>query len=338
MRSVWAVFALLIVGGSGFAQPSATFQVEGRHLYDPCGERVVLRGVNAMILYWDRLGETTYPEIAKTGANAVRIFWHAESDATPEQLDQTLANCWANNMIPIICVWDATGKWEAFEKCVAFWESEEIAAVINKHEGHVLVNIANEAGDGSVSQETYREAYIDAVQRLREAGYRMPLIIDAGNWGRDEDYLFENAAALLEADPLDNLIFSWHPWDTEQPDSRYISAFDRAGEMGICMIVGEFSHIGVFYEKPIPYELIIEECQARDIGWLAWVWWCCRDDYDGHTISADKTYGNWANDPWGENLIVESAYGIEATAERTAYLKTGECASSVAPNVAPADH
>lgn len=59
-------------GGS----PGPTMLTSGLHLYDACGERVVLLGVNHPTLYVDRAG-AAMSEIARTGANAVRIFWFA---------------------------------------------------------------------------------------------------------------------------------------------------------------------------------------------------------------------------------------------------------------------
>src|SRR5690606_35051972 len=53
-----------------------TFFVDGRFLYDGCGEKVVLQSVNEMIVWSpQRDGLPEFVEIARTGANAVRIVW-----------------------------------------------------------------------------------------------------------------------------------------------------------------------------------------------------------------------------------------------------------------------
>src|SRR5215467_8528655 len=54
---------------------AATWYVKGGKLYDACGERVILKGVNQLGQYIDE-GGASMPAIAKTGANAVRIFWY----------------------------------------------------------------------------------------------------------------------------------------------------------------------------------------------------------------------------------------------------------------------
>lgn len=317
---------LLAMGGVSRAESRAespamrpTMYVQGRYLYDRCGEKTILRGFNAMIIYWDRHGKETYPEIAKTGANCCRIFWDTKG-ASPKDLEETLANCRAAKMIPIPCVWDATGKWQELTKCVDFWCRPEIAKVLKKQEDCLILNIANEAGTASVTNDQFREEYAKAIKRLREAGLRMPLMIDAANWGRGEKYLLDNAKHLLQKDP--NLIFSWHPWDDRQPQSRYQKTIDASIEQDFCLVIAEFSHLDVFFKNPIDYKFILSYCQEKDIGWLPWVWWCGgKGEADGHSVTSDRKFGNWANPPWGEDVAIGSPYSIKNTAKRTRYME-----------------
>ena len=126
-----------------------TFYVEGPKIFAPNGESFIARGVNKMIFYQDRSGEESYREIARTGANIVRILWF--TTGTAEELDVTLTNCIAHNMVAMPAVWEATGKWERLQQCVDYWSREDIVAVIEKHKKYVLLNIANEAGNHDVS-------------------------------------------------------------------------------------------------------------------------------------------------------------------------------------------
>src|SRR6476660_9280665 len=57
-----------------------TLRVSGGWLYDRCGERVILRGVNKMAVYEeDPTCAQIFPQIRMTGANVVRIVWLMES-------------------------------------------------------------------------------------------------------------------------------------------------------------------------------------------------------------------------------------------------------------------
>jgi len=116
-------------------------------------------------------------------------------------------------MIPIPCLWDATGDWSQFQKCVDYWTSTEISTILTKYEKHLILNIANEVGSEITEQELYRSRYKSAVEQIRNAGIHVPLIIDADRWGRNAYSVINNGQYLLEQDPDHNLIFSWHLWD-----------------------------------------------------------------------------------------------------------------------------
>jgi len=315
--------------------PEGVMKVEGRFLYDKCGEKVVLRGVNAMIVYWDREGTITFPEVAKTGASCVRIFWKLDHPTpTPEELDLAIANCIANKMIPMVGLWDATGDWSKLGFCVDWWTSPEIVEVVKKHEDYLLVNIANEAGGFSVTEKEFRDGYEVPIGRMRAAGIHTPLVVDAAGWGRGEDYILNTGQYLIDADPDHNLIFSWHPWDPVNSGGtkeRIKAAIGASITKNICMIVGEFSRCEFCDDpegEPIEWRYIMEYAGKNEIGWLAWVWWCCGDPADCHSITTDKIYGHWNNPPWGEEVAVTSPYSIKNTSVRPYSIVQGHCQNS----------
>ncbi|MDF1514632.1 MAG: cellulase family glycosylhydrolase, partial [Anaerolineae bacterium] len=186
------------------------FRVEGRHLYDRLGNKVILVGVNKMVIYTDRDGMPAFPEIAKTEANVVRIVWLTEGSA--EELDLAIINAYNHKLIPMIDCHDSTGKWELLPVCVDYWLRPDILSVLKKHEEYLLVNIANEAGKGIVPEWEFRAAYELAINRMRTAGIHVPLIIDAQGFGQSIDDLQKNGPYLMTADPDHNLMFSIHMW------------------------------------------------------------------------------------------------------------------------------
>lgn len=306
--------------GGGGTVPRDTFYVDGSTLRDPCGEPVVLRGANKGSAFPGDQDQTYLPGLAQTGANAARFTFRVQyNNSSAEDVDTALQAARDHHMVGIPALWDATGDWSQLGFAVDFWLDAAMVAVLQQHQGHTLLNIANEPGQSSVTDEQFRTEYSDALSRLRAAGLHMPIVIDAANWGRNEAYLLDNGAYLLQQDPDHNVIFSWHPWDTNQPASRYETAFDAAQSLGLCLIVGEFSSVGVNYTAPIDYQSIMQLAQQKGIGWLWW-WW--RSD-DGHALTDDGVYGHWVNA--GEEVVVSSAFGIEQTSQRSDYLTQGSC-------------
>jgi mannan endo-1,4-beta-mannosidase len=308
-----------------FSQEYNGFKVNGRFLYDQCDEKVILRGMNAFIVYWDRDGSVHYPQIAKTGANCVRIFWQTghspEPFMPPADLDKTIQNCINHKMIPMPCLWDATGEplgGEKWQKCLDYWTHPEVMAVLKKHQKFLILNIANEVGKNDVTNQQYRTEYKKAIDTLRSSGLHVPLIIDASNWGRGERYILDNAKYLINADPDKNLMFSWHPWDNSTSTTRVDQFFEQAKKDTIPVIVGEFSNTDVFgkaFAYPDIWRHIMKRCYEYENGYLPW-WWAAKGDDAIHEITEDRIYGNWDNAPWGEEVAVGNEYSIQKTSVR----------------------
>jgi mannan endo-1,4-beta-mannosidase len=321
--SIAIKFLLLILLILPYTAQTATFQVDGSTLRDPCGEPLVLRGVNAGSAFPSNPNAKGLAEVAKTGANAVRLTfrWHINRSG-PEQLKAALDEAIANYMVAIPALWDATGNWDRLQFAVDYWSQPAMVEVLRKYEDMVLLNIANEAGDSKVTNSEFRRGYSKAIKQLRAAGLHMPLVIDAANWGRNEAYILDNAAYLLSQDPDKNLLFSWHPWDTNQSVDRYRKGMDAALKSQIPLIIGEFSSIGVHYKRPIDYRSLMKFAAQRDIGWLWW-WWRSGKNIDGHAMTIAGHFGNWVN--VGAEVAEESPYGIRATSKRTQYLIDRSC-------------
>lgn len=317
---------VLFIAATADAQDLPGLRVQGRFLYAPDGEKVILKGANTMIVYWDIHGDINYPELARTGANACRIFWNlAYPKPQPTDLDITLQNCINNHMIPIICLWDATGDWTQLQNCVDYWTSEEIATILKKHEKYLIVNIANEAGSSAMGDNVFKSKYEDLVNQMRTAGIHTPLIIDSDGWGRNASSVLNNGAYLLEKDPDHNLVFSWHVWDPSYwgtgSKTSIKNIIDLSVEKELPFLVGEFGpceQCDRCAATAIEWQYLIQYCTENEIGWLAWVWrWT-----DCHSLVKfdPGIYGDWTNNPWGEQIAVSSPYSIQNTSVRPAYL------------------
>jgi mannan endo-1,4-beta-mannosidase len=302
--------------------------VRGRHLYDRCGEEVVLRGINEMVIWTAPEGQT-FEEIAKTGANALRVVWTIKDHPGEAQLDRVLTRAIALGMIPIIELHDATGKLAEVPRLVDFWTRPEIVAVLKKHEPSLIVNIANEAG-AKVEREEFVKVYREAITRLRAAGLVLPLMIDAPGWGQDADTLQAAAPELIQADPARNLLFSLHMWwaldkDSKDPGStqRIKTEIAESVAMDLPLVIGEFAHAGVGCSRSIDYQTIIVEAERAGVGWLAWSWGPGNQDCGEMDMTTAGTFATLQG--WGLDVAVTNPASIQKTSRIPASMRGGEC-------------
>jgi hypothetical protein len=320
---------IFLLGTISLAQEHPGFHVFGRQLYDKCGEKVILRGVSNPNIWFGSSGLPAYDEIEQTGANVVRIVW--DTNGTASQLDEAITNCFDRYMIPMVECHSATGVWSKLPNVVNYWTKPEIAAVLIAHEEYLLLNIANECGDYSVSATAFRTGYEAAILQIRDAGIHVPLVIDGTDWGKNINVLQSEGPALIEADPDHNLIFSIHMW---WPAMYGYSVSDIADEieqsvnMCLPLIVGEFSQMHgscseteITPQNSISYLTIIEQCQLNEVGWIAWSWrGNCNYRWD---MTTDGTYATLYD--WGLEVCVTDENSIQNTSERSYYLNHQEC-------------
>ncbi|HEX5659563.1 MAG TPA: cellulase family glycosylhydrolase [Polyangiales bacterium] len=320
--------AIVLLLGCTVPRPSAlpkrsTYYVREGKLLDPCGEELVVRGVNHPTMYEDRAGKAM-PEIAKTGANVVRLFWFGGHGIPITALEPALEAAVASGMVPMLELHDSTGRWQ-LEPIVAWWTEPAARALIERHEQHLIVNIANEAT--APDDEAFVRDYTRAIASLRSAGIRVPLVIDAGKVGRDYEQVLRHGDALLAADPLHNVLVSAHLYDA-LPRSAYADLFARARTLQAPFIVGEFAN----REPPgcgaeIEYAALIDEAQRAGIGWLAWSWGdrylptVFNADCDQFDMTTRLTYESLFG--WGREVAVTLPASIQNTAKRPYSLAHG---------------
>lgn len=318
-------------GGSGAADENATFRVVGRELQDPCGEKVVLRGVNEMVVWSPgKDGDPEFGEIAKSGANSVRIVWNEEGSAA--ELDVAIANALAAKMIPMIEHHSATGDLSRLPETVDYWTQADVVAVIEKYENQLLLNIANESGDGDVTAAQFEEAYKTAITRIRDTGVVLPLIIDAPQWGQNIDVLQAAGPALIEHDPESNLMFSVHMWWDDESGDRVKSELQESVDMNLPLIVGEFAQHSVWQcaMNPFAYKVLMAEAEKHEVGWFAWSWGgvdngdCSEEGEGSFDMTIGGVFGEW-EEPWGGEVAVSDPNSITNTSEINSYILSGSC-------------
>jgi mannan endo-1,4-beta-mannosidase len=293
------------------------FYVQGRYLYTPNGEKVILRGVNRMAVWAEPTGSLTIPEIEKTGANVVRIMWMMGKSA--EEFDEIVTRTVNLGMIPMVEIHDATGDWSKLPAVIDYWTNPATTNVIKRHEKYLLVNIANEAGE-DVSDEEFKQVYKSAVTRMRAAGIHVPLIIDASGWGRNVEQLLNTGPWLQQQDPDQNLMFSVHWWHSDNNTERITTALEKSVALKLPLIVGEFAHKEVGCKGTIAYKHILKEGQRLDIGWMPWEWGGEPHNADCREMDMTPTGLFKDLEKWGKEVALTDPNSIKNTSVRPQYI------------------
>lgn len=342
-------------------EAKATFRVSKSDILDPCGNKIVLKGVNKMSVFdgGDPNGDNYFAEIAKTKANSVRIVWQSKhsdgSTAALSQLEKLIQNCINQKMIPMVEMHDATCDLSQLNAVVAYWTRADVVALVQKYEYALLINIANEAGDYTVTKEQFLAAYKPAITNMRNAGIRPPLIIDAPDCGKNLDVLAAAAPALMNHDPDHNLVFSFHAYWSKKAISQVQTTFIKdelqmAANLELPFIIGELAAYGGWPgdgqpdyascsdKGSIDYETLLKEAAAHGMGYYVWEWGPGNGYYNYNPpklcpeldMTTDGTYQSILNIPAGEasrgwirNITIDSQYSIQKTALKTAYMQNG---------------
>ncbi|MES2456455.1 MAG: cellulase family glycosylhydrolase [Bacteroidota bacterium] len=318
---------------------------DGKYLADKCGNKVILRGVNMGSVYAVNFGIKEFDEIEKTGANSVRIVLERNykdwanggtvTALTAAKIEPLITTCLAKGMIPVLELHDFTGSANVaadLSQATQWWTSTEIKAMLLKYQKSIILNIANEPDNGSASDASYAEVNSTAVKTLRNAGYTCPIMIDAANWGKDHVFFLYKGQALMDADPLHNLLFSVHAyWPTkgkfgDYSDAKITADFTALKQSGLPIVFGELAWAdiqtaninGHDVEVPytINYKLLMKLCQENEFGYIAW-WWGFNNNPGANnqlSMTQDGFYSGLA--AAGKEIAVTDVNSIKNTSKR----------------------
>jgi len=325
--------------------PTGLHIKDGKYLSDECGNKVILRGINMGSIYAVNFGLKELDEIEKTGANNVRIVlkrnyedWTnggAVTALTAAKIEPIITSCLAKGMIPILELHDFTGSTNAIadlQQATQWWTSADIRTMVQKYQKSIIVNIANEPENGSASDATYGDANITAVKALRNAGYTCPIMIDASNWGKDHVFFLYKGQALMDADPLHNLLFSVHAyWPTkgkfgDYSDAKITADFTALKQSGLPIVLGELAWADIQttningHDVAVPYtinyKLLMKLCQENEFGYIAW-WWGFNNNPGANnqlSMTQDGLYNSLS--AAGKEIAINDVNSIKNTSKR----------------------
>ena len=290
------------------------FKVDGTKLLDANGNEFVMRGVNHAHAWFQKQLDTAIDAIAATGANSVRIVL-ADGDqwerTKPEDVEKIIEQCIGHKMIAILEVHDGTGKEERsyLDNAVDFWI--ELKDILNAHTDTVIVNIANE-WIGEWQSANWKAGYIKAIPKLREAGIKNTLMVDAAGWGQFGASIKQSGKSVFESDPDRNTMFSIHMYGSAGKNPTTIqNNLKGATDQGLCVVVGEFGYN--HSDGDVDEAFIMQYCNENALGYLGWSW---KGNGGGveYLDIAKEWDGSVLSEDWGENLI-NGENGIKQTAK-----------------------
>lgn len=301
--------------------------VDGTKLCTADGTEFMMRGINIAHTWFKDATIGAIRKSAEYGSNATRIVlsddsyaangWQGYKDdaATVEKLIQ---ECRANGQVAIVEYHNGTGGdgAEYVDKAVAYWL--EMAEMLNSYKDCCVLNILNE-WQGTWNLSTYAPTYQSAIRTLRDAGIENVIMIDAPGWGQDANTMIQNAQSILESDPDKNVMFSIHMYAVAGADENTVkSHIDNALAKNICLCIGEFgcNHKmnGQIYD--VAWQTILDYCQQKSVGWLAWSW--CGNGSDDYFLDLVTDQAGGTLTEWGRNVV----YGRNGMMETS--VKLGE--------------
>lgn len=289
MKTIWRLMVLILIAISPLSVSSAVCNdklvanpafhhglriVNGR-VVEANGTDLVMRGANYGFV-WNPDKTQTFADVKATGANSIRVLfgigvrWPAN---TVDDVKKVVALCKKNKLICVLSPHDTSGYHQFSQaasqaQAVAWWNTVK-SAVIGQ-EDYVVVNVANEPF-GSFSSDLWKSETTTAVLAMRKAGFTNTLMVDGDAWGQDDNRVMPaQAAEVLKADPLHNLVFSAHMYgiyNTEAKVKSYLSLF---ASKHLPFVVGEFANAHT-YGKP-DANAIMKYAQLYKFGYFGWSW------------------------------------------------------------------
>lgn len=337
-------------GGNGNGGLEGLIRVENGKLVDGDGGEFIPYGVNSIHVWRDAQHSLNAleNEISKTEANSVRIVsagksWHWNNQSITANQKRNLVQAAINaGLVPMLEMHDGTCVTQCnmppvgedgepnnrmgLRQIVDEWLEPENLQTLSLFEDKLLLNIANEWGDNN---EEFFICYKDAITRLRDAGVKNVLVIDAGgNCGQNPNSLLQYGDDLFEHDPLQNLVLSIHLYGFWRTNDRQFTdwtppfsvevIFPQLADLKAPVLVGEFGWDPDQGHVNFNPKRMLEISKELGMGWYFWAW-SDGEEYHNVVNTSDYTF-NGPGDltPAGEILVNDPDIGFKHIARPAA--------------------
>lgn len=264
----------------------AVITTDENFLYDVSGQQILLRGTG--LNYGANPPENfkALDPIADTGANVIRV--KIDKDTTLDALELALQKVVENRQAVILsftgdniaCSSDDDSFYDAVEN---YWLDKFNPVIAQRRfQAHLMINIADRWGPEnifdptSLSYSEYINNYKWAINKFRDAGFKVPLVIDAPGCGADTA-VFDGGRGLTlnNFDSEKNVVLSAHAtgvnWNS---DRKLTSNLTGLAFSGVPYVISGFDGSGVNGDNSINHNALLakslgDKAIAMDIPWGA---------------------------------------------------------------------
>jgi mannan endo-1,4-beta-mannosidase len=291
----------------------------GRFLYDPCGNKVLVRGIEQMFWSTSWISPSFVDEIAKSGANTTRILPQISSptpDGKPAMslaaVESLIKLVIADKMMVDIAV-DGGSNPDIYLR-------DDVKALLLKYERYLVIHAKGESTEGSENEWVANAKSV--VSKLRAAGYKAPLYLLPITYGRNLPVVLNRGQEVLDSDPLKNIIFGWQAYWGSSNYYQKKFGMTLAQAMAKVAAASFMIQVGLLKETDpgeyLDYSPVMADAQANGVSWLWWDW-----RMSGSNLTTDGTFGHWASD--GQQVVVSNANGVQKTSVRSPFQIDGAC-------------
>jgi mannan endo-1,4-beta-mannosidase len=321
VATVAVVCAAFIAFGLAAARPTRStsaqsprdgvgLHVSGRDIVEADGNSFVMRGVSHPYA-WYKDQDRSFADVKRLGANSLRVVLTAGVRAA--EVSDVIARCKQHRLICVLEYHDTTGFGDnegavGLDTAADYWIG--LKDVLAGQEDYVVVNVGNEPY-GNADTAGWTGATSAAIRKLRDAGLRHLIMVDGPNWGQDWSGVMRgNAPAVFDSDPQRNTVFSVHMYGVYGTATKVTDYYDAFRRAGLPLVVGEFGW--KHSDGDVAADTIIDEAQARGIGYLGWSW--SGNGGDVEYLDAATGFDPGRLTAWGRRIF-DGANGIRATSK-----------------------
>src|ERR1035438_7394897 len=176
MKKIYLIIYSLLTAAAVQSQPTSYIHTSGMYILGPCGDTLLLRGINYAPYNWGYdITSLEIAQIAPSGANIVRLDWYwnnPDPNAVVYHnyaaLDNAINQCIQNKMIAIVEIHDFTCSTDTAGvlNLNTWWTQASVFTnILQKYKESVIVNYANEAlyyqfaSNPAAALATYKNTY-----------------------------------------------------------------------------------------------------------------------------------------------------------------------------------